>query len=139
MNPVTAIVGCIPFPNIMRALLVLLPVILAGCVSRSNPASQRQILIQSQAEIARREPWSANAAMFVVEDPEDSVYFWRHFWKWKVKAGAFDYSDYPRYHGIDFVPGTERELRFSKDGCLIDYIDRSSRCLRRATTTRTET
>jgi len=122
----------------MRALLFLIPVVLAGCGSSSNPVSQRHILKQSQVEIARREPWSATAAVFVAEDPEDSVYFWRHAWKWKIKAGAFDYSDYPRHHGIDFVPGTERELRFTQDGCLVAYIDRSGRCLRPATTVRTE-
>ena len=137
-NRVTAFAGRIQSPNIMRALLVLLPVVLAGCGSSGNPASQRQILKQSQAEIALREPWAATAAIFVVEDPDDSVYFWRHIWKWKVKAGAFDYSDYPRYHGIDFVPGTERELRFTENGCLIDYIDRGNRCLSPATTVPTE-
>jgi hypothetical protein len=123
----------------MRALLFLLTVVLAGCGSSISPVSQRQILKQSQVEIARREPWSATAAIFVVEDPKDSVYFWRHAWKWKVKAGAFDYSDYPRYHGINFVPGTERELRFTDDGCLIDYIDCGSRCLRPVATVRAET
>lgn len=123
----------------MRTLLFLLPVVLASCGTSSSPVSQRQILKQSQVEIARREPWSATAAIFVVEDPDDSVYFWRHTWKWKVKAGAFDYSDYPRYHGINFVPGTERELRFTDDGCLTDYIDRGNRCLRPVTTVRTET
>lgn len=118
----------------MRALLFLIPVVLAGCGNSSNPVSQRQILRQSQAEIARREPWANNAAIFVVEDPDDSVYFWRHAWKWKVRAGAFNYGDYPRYQGIDFVPGTERELRFTQDGCLIDYIDRGNRCIRPAST-----
>lgn len=114
----------------MRALLILLAVVLAGCANSSYPVSQRQILKQSQAEIAQREPWAATAAIFVVESPGDSLYFWRHPWKWQVKAGAFDFSDYPRYTGIDFVPGTERELRFTADGCLTDYIDRGSRCLR---------
>jgi len=77
--------------------------------------------------------------MFVVEDPEDSVYFWRHAWKWKVKAGSLDYSDYPRYHGIDFVPGTERELRFTQDGCLVGYIDCGNRCMKPVVPVRTET
>ena len=53
---------------------------------------------------------------------------------WKVKAGAFDYSDYPHYKGIYFVPGTERELRFTRDGCLMSYTDHGSRCLAAGTT-----
>ena len=123
----------------MRALLFILPLVVAGCGSTSNPVSQRQILKRSQAEIARREPWAATAAIYVVEAPEDFIYFWPRAWKWKVKAGAFDYSGYPRYPGIDFVPGTERELRFTESGCLLDYIDRSSRCPRSATVVRSET
>ena len=84
-------------------------------------------------EIARREPWAQTAAM--------SVEIYEDFWgrsKWKVRAGAFDYSGYPGYRGIDFVPGTERELRFTHDGCLTAYIDRGSRCLRPITVVRTE-
>ena len=108
----------------MRTLLFLLPVVLAGCSSLgSHPVTQREILRQSQLEIARREPWSASAAVLVQNPGELSRMIW------KVKAGAFDYSDYPHYKGIYFVPGTERELRFTRDGCLMSYTDRGSRCL----------
>lgn len=113
----------------MRTLLFLLPVVLAGCSSfGSHSVTQREILRQSQVEIARREPWAPDAAIFVENPGELSRMIW------KVRAGAFDYSDYPHYKGIYFVPGTERELRFTRDGCLMSYTDRASRCLTAVTT-----
>ena len=117
----------------MRTLLFLLPVLLAGCSSTTvYSVSQREILKRSQAEIARREPWADTAAI-IVQNPQD---FSRM--TWKVRAGAFDFSDYPPYRGIYFVPGTERELRFNNDGCLTSYADRGNRCLTAGTTGATE-
>ncbi len=108
----------------MRALLFFLPAVLTGCSSfGSHSVTQREILKQSQLEIARRESW-AGAAAIIVENPGELSRL-----TWKVRAGAFDYSDYPHYKGIYFVPGTERELRFTRDGCLMSYTDRGSRCL----------
>ena len=116
------------FPsNTMRAFLLIVPLIMAGCVESPDsgawPVSRRQILKRAKAEVALRESW-ANTAVLLADEHEG-------VWKttWRVNAGAFDYSDYPEYHGIQIVPGTERELRFSHDGCLIAYIDRGSRCL----------
>ena len=117
-----------PFQT-MRALLLLLPVALAGC---GASVTQREILKRSQAEIALREPWSATAAIFVKNSDDYSRF------TWKVKAGAFDYSDYPSYKGINFVPGTERELRFTRDGCLIRYSHEGGRCAPTAYTESTE-
>ena len=114
----------------MRALLLLLPIVpllFSSCGIGKTAASQRQILRQSKAEIAMREPWADDAAIFIEEDDD----FWLH--TWKVRAGAFDFSDYPKYTGIHLVPGTQRELIFTNDGCLIRYIDRSSRCASAAT------
>ncbi|MES2923514.1 MAG: hypothetical protein V4819_18305 [Verrucomicrobiota bacterium] len=108
----------------MRALLVILPVVLAGCSTDSTnySISQREILKRSQAEIARREPWAGTAAIIVQNPGEISRV------TWKVRAGAYDFSDYPRYNGIYFVPGTERELRFSSDGCLTKYSNPRRPC-----------
>ena len=118
----------------MRALLCLLPVVLAGCVSDDSfSVSQREILRQSQAEIAAREPWAANAAVFVVDSDEFIPITWR------VKAGSLDRSDYPVHKGIYFHPGTERELRFTRAGCLVSYIDRGHPCLTQDTAVTTET
>ena len=115
--------------NIMRALLVLLPVVLVGCTSSTvYSISQREILKRSQAEIARRESWAPDAAIFVQNPGEISRV------TWKVRAGAFDFSDYPHYNGIYFVPGTERELRFTSDGCLTSYVDPGNRCVTGGTT-----
>jgi len=86
-------------------------------------ATQREILRQSQVEISRREPWSANAAVLVEEDDD----FWTH--RWRVKAGAYDWSDYPKFNGIYFVPGTERELEFTRKGCLVSYSNIGKRCV----------
>ena len=117
----------------MRTLLFLLPVVLVGCSSfGSRPVTQREILKQSQVEIARREPWASDAAIFVENPGELSRMIW------KVRAGAFDYSDYPHYKGIYFVPGTERELRFTRDGCLMSYADRGNRCRTAVTTAQAE-
>ena len=105
----------------MRALLFVLPVVLAGC--GSNLASQREILKRSQAEINRREPWSGTAAIFVTNPGVNDRF------TWKVKAGALDYSAYhPVYRGTYFISGTERDLRFTGDGCLMSYTYGGSRC-----------
>ncbi len=105
----------------MRALLFVLPALLVGC--GSNLTNQREILKRSQVEIDRREPWSRTAAIFVT-NPGDYDRF-----TWKVKAGALDYSAYhPIYRGTYFIPGTERELRFTRDGCLMSYDQVGSRC-----------
>lgn len=107
----------------MRVLLLFLPVVLAGCVSNMRPVSQREVLKQSQVEIARRESWSPRAAVFV----DDTGDFVRR--TWVVRAGEFDFSEYPHYTGIHFVHGTERELVFDGTGCLISYENISNPCL----------
>jgi hypothetical protein len=105
----------------MRMLLFSLTIAVVGCNNYSVP--QREILKRSQAEIAVREPWSTCAAIFVT-NPGDPART-----SWKVSAGALDYSAFsPVYKGTYFVPGTERELTFSPDGCLVDYVYSGSRC-----------
>ncbi len=110
----------------MRALLFLLPVVLAGCGSTgsfiSYSVSQREILKRSKAEIARREPWASDAAI-IVKNTDNYTRL-----RWKVKAGALDRSDYPSYKGIYFVSGTERELEFTRDGCLTSYTTPGGNC-----------
>lgn len=108
----------------MRALAIFLPVLFGSCAN--VVVSQREILQRSQDEIALREGWSDTAAIFVEQTPDD------YRFTWKVKAGAFDYSDYPSWRGIRFVPGTERELKFTRDGCLVRYDRHRSRCPRTA-------
>ncbi|MEX1048270.1 MAG: hypothetical protein WED15_01990 [Akkermansiaceae bacterium] len=114
----------------MRAFLCLLSIVLAGCapqtaiVSQRDLVSQRAILKQAHAEIAWREPWARSAAIFIKQVPDSPARL-----TWRVSAGAFDLSDYPRYRGIHLVPGTERELKFTRSGCLVAYIDRGSYCL----------
>lgn len=104
----------------MRPLLFLTPVLLASC---GNLVSQREILRRSQAEVASRESWSDTAFILIDEKPDDLLQF-----HWVVKAGSLDNSDYPRYTGLNFVPGTERKLRFTREGCLIGYGYNGSRC-----------
>jgi hypothetical protein len=104
----------------MRALAVLFPVVLASCGSL---VSQNDIFEQSRAELARREPWAENATILIRESPGDLRL------TWKVSAGSFDYSRPPGAHGLRLVPGTERELKFTRDGCLLGYSSPSQRCL----------
>ncbi|WP_193213693.1 hypothetical protein [Luteolibacter marinus] len=104
----------------MRALLFLLPVLLASC---GQQAPQYRILEQSKHEISLRESWSDTAYIVVKEVPGDLRV------TWKVRAGQFDRSDFPSFKGIRLVPGTERELCFTRAGCLIGYTDRSNPCL----------
>src|SRR6478609_2311487 len=104
----------------MRALLVLLPLVLVSC---GHLVTQREILKRSQAEVSQREPWAATAAYFITTPADDSHVFW------KIKAGAVDYSAYhPHYKRTYFVSGTERELCFSRDGCLLGYRYIGGRC-----------
>lgn len=104
----------------MRAHLFLLPLVLAGC---GEAISQHEILRRSKVEIARRETWAPTAAI-IIQNPDEVSRF-----NWKVRAGAFDFSDYPHYKGIRFVPGTERELRFTPDGNLTRYTDPTKRSM----------
>lgn len=110
--------------SILRPFLFLTPIVLASC---GNLATQREILRRSQAEIAAREPWVEDAIILIDEKPNDLL---QH--TWKVKAGAFDMSDFPRYTGLNVIPGTERNLVFSRGGCLLSYSYSGSRCLYRS-------
>ncbi len=113
----------------MRTIAFLLPVLLASC---GQMVTQREILIRSKAEVAAREPWSDTAVLLVEEKPsaQEGWFTWDGWFTWVVRAGAWDYSEYPSYRGINLVPGTERELRFTRDGCLIGYSDKTGRCPR---------
>jgi len=114
----------------MRAIAFLLPVLLASC---GQMVTQREILIRSKAEVAAREPWSDTAVLLVEAKPAAHEGWFSPtggLFNWVVKAGAWDYSEYPSYRGINLVPGTERELRFTRDGCLVAYSTKHSRCPR---------
>jgi hypothetical protein len=113
----------------MRTIAFLFPVLLASC---GNLVTQREILIRAKAEVAAREPWSDTAVLLVEQKPsaQEGWFTWDGWFAWVVKAGAWDYSEYPSYRGINVVPGTERELRFTRDGCLLSYGDRTGRCPR---------
>jgi len=113
-------------PNKTMRYLLFLPLIfiLSGCVA---PTSQSHVLARAKAEVAKRESWGDHAFIRVERKPDPQYMYWRDF-TWKVVAGAFDYTDYPSYNGIRVIPGTERELRFSRDGCLTAYEDATRRC-----------
>ncbi len=114
----------------MRALLLLLPVLLAGC---GSVVTQDEIFAQSRAELSKREGWSDDAVMLIQQRPDE----W-HL-TWEVSAGSFDYSEPPSARGIRAVPGTERELRFTRKGCLIGYSNPESHCLDQTATVTTTT
>lgn len=110
------------YPPVMRTPHLLAVLMLAGC----GPAiTQREILRRSKIEVSHRESWSDTAFIIVEKEPSDYRY------SWEVRAGAFDYSDYPKYRGIHLIAGTERSLRFTRDGCLLEYADSSDRCAHR--------
>lgn len=113
----------------MRAIAFLLPVLLASC---GNLVTQREILIRAKAEVAAREPWADSAVILVEQKPsaEEGWFSYDGWFAWVVRAGEWDYSEYPSYKGINLVPGTERQLKFSRDGCLIGYAEKNSRCPR---------
>lgn len=104
----------------MRSLLFLFPVLLASC---GNVVTQNEIFNQARTEIARRETWADNATILIQQHPDEFHLTWR------AVAGSFDYSQAPSVRGIRVVPGTERELRFTREGCLIGYSNPTSRCL----------
>lgn len=111
----------------MRTIALLIPLLFASC---SSLVTQREILLRSKAEVAAREPWADTAVLLVEKKPaaQDGWINPGGWFTWVVRAGAWDYSEYPSYQGINLVPGTERELRFTRDGCLIGYSDRTRRC-----------
>ena len=108
----------------MRTAHLLLPVVLVGC-GYDATTTQREILNRSKIEVSRREAWSDTAFIMVEKEPSDLSF------SWEVRAGAYDYSGYPGSHGIHLIQGTERSLRFTRDGCLIEYADRTDRCAHR--------
>lgn len=104
----------------MRAFLAFLPFLFASCTTL---VTQNDIFEQTRNEIARREPWADQATILILEKP-DTLRL-----TWLVSAGSFDYSAGPGLHGLRVVPGTERELRFTRDGCLLGYHQPGTRCL----------
>ena len=110
----------LPMKTILRALVILSPALLASC---GNRITQREVLRRSQIEVAAREPWADSAAILVEEKPDGRMQL-----TWEIKAGALDRSGYPRYKGLNFVPGTERKLRFTPGGCLMSYSYDGSPC-----------
>ena len=104
----------------MRALPFLLPVLLASC---GTVVTQDEIFSQARAEIARRESWVDDATILIQQKPDN----W-HL-TWVASAGSFNYAEAPNIRGLRVVPGTERELRFTRKGCLIGYADATSRCI----------
>jgi len=104
----------------MRSLLFLCPVLLASC---GTTVTQNEIFAQARTEIARRETWADNATILIQQHPDEFHLTWR------AVAGSFDYSQAPSARGVRVVPGTERELRFTREGCLIGYSNPTSRCL----------
>jgi len=104
----------------MRPRLFLpLAALLASC---AETTTYHEILASSKAEISRRETWSDQAYIRVEANPD----FRRP--TWVVRAGALDYSSYPRYEGPWLVAGTERKLHFTRSGCLIGYGYDGSPC-----------
>jgi hypothetical protein len=109
----------------MRWLLSLpLIFLLSGCIGLT---SQSHILEKARAEVMARESWGNQAYIRVERKPQEQYIYLRDL-TWKVSAGAFDYTDYPNYKGVRVIPGTERELRFSRDGCLVEYEHVTRRC-----------
>jgi hypothetical protein len=109
----------------MRWLLFApLMLILSGCTSTTT---QSHILSQAKAEIAKRESWGDQAFIRVENRPNRKYMSWKDM-TWKVSAGAFDYSGYPNYQGVRVIAGTERELKFSRDGCLVGYKKAARTC-----------
>lgn len=104
----------------MRSLLFLLPVLLASC---GTTVTQNEIFAQARTEIARRETWADNATILIQQHPDEFHLTWR------AVAGSFDYSQAPTARGLRVVPGTEREMRFTRQGCLIGYSYPANRCL----------
>jgi hypothetical protein len=107
-----------------RLLLIPLILILAGC---AEVTSQSIILERAKAEVAMRENWADQAYIRVERTPRQDYMMWRDL-TWKVSAGAFDYTDFPNYNGIRVIAGSERELTFSRDGCLTGYQNRTRSC-----------
>ncbi|MCH7226333.1 hypothetical protein [Haloferula sp. A504] len=103
----------------MRSILLLIPALLASC---GPTISQREVLGRARAEVAVRETWADSALIKVRKRP---AFPWSH---WKIQAGQLDESNYPLYEGLDLVPGTERELRFSRSGCLVRYGENLTGC-----------
>jgi len=94
-----------------------LMLVLGSCADR---VSQAYILDRARAEIAAREGWAHLAYVRIDRAPgveprrlRDRV--------WKLSACALDQSSYPEYDGINPIPGSQRTLVFTRDGCLIDY------------------
>lgn len=106
--------------------LIFLPLIFifSGC---ATPTSQSNILAQAKAEVSKRENWGDRAVIRVEKKPDNQYMYWRDI-NWKVSAGAFNFSDYPSYNGTRVIPGTERELTFTRGGCLTGYKDVNRSC-----------
>ena len=100
-------------------MLLLVPALLASC---GPTISQREVLGRAKAEVALRETWADSAWVKITKHPK---FLWS---KWHIRAGELDDSNYPLYEGLDLVPGTERDIRFSRSGCLVKYDGHLTSC-----------
>ena len=114
--------------NPQKKIPILTPLLVVGIqlISRFIVENHLRLLTEQVYNLySRREAWADQATILIVQRP------WPDDRRltWKVSAGAFDYSQAPGYEGLRIVPGTERELRFTRDGCLLGYHQPNQRCL----------
>jgi hypothetical protein len=86
--------------------------LLCGCAGTPpSIASRSQIAASTRHLISQREHWPHEAFINPQQDKYDGT--------WRVEVHEFGE---PIHHGeILFVPGTDRELLFSRSGRLISY------------------
>lgn len=99
---------------VMRTLFIIAVMSLCSCATReTQPISRNDIKEKATRLIARREHWEGTPYLNVQQDQPDGT--------WRVEAHAFD----PRHTEcgcILFVPGTRREILFSRSGRFISYV-----------------
>ena len=101
----------------IHPLTLTVILVLSSCRALpASPPSQRDIYNAAMKEVdAHREIWSHDSAgNNPIQNPRDGT--------WVITVGKIDM----RHTLIDiptpaFLPGTVRELRFSRDGALISY------------------
>jgi len=95
-------------------LLAFVALLFSSCATTPpREATRSEIESLSQRAIAKRETWGGTPYCTAVQDPFDGT--------WRVEAHAID-SAHPDCGCVLFVPGTRREILFSRSGRLISYV-----------------
>ncbi len=96
------------------ALLFAGSLLLTGCISPKQSASEAAILTKAHRAVIQREAWAAKPSLYVASQD-------RYDGTWRVTVAKYADVQPTEVASIVCEPGTQRELLFRRDGKLLFY------------------